>query len=223
MRFVSWCRLLLILGAILLPAVTDAQQRTLNIRPVAQSTPVWCWAAVGEMVFRHYDVPTISPAGDYQCGIVGGLGGPCWDDCRRCIIPAGQMTNIAAMIVHYPRLAEQLTGRRTRDLDAVPLAATLSPDEIVAEIDQGRPLVAGISPSGMRYPGGLAEHVALVVGYRRGAGDLRLVVNDPYPFAPGNDPYQRAGAKWLQPGQYLIGHSTLVRHLGWNSTILIGD
>jgi hypothetical protein len=222
MRFASWYRLLLIVGGILLPVMAGAQQRTLNIRPVAQSTPVWCWAAVGEMVFRHYDVPNVNPAGHYQCGIVGGLGGPCAQDCTRCIVPAGQMANIAAMIARYPRLAAWVSGWPTRNLGAT-LVGTASPNQIVAEIDQGRPLVAGISPSGTHYPPGLAEHVALVVGYQYGDGDLHLIVNDPYPFPPGADPYQRAGAKRLQPGQYLIQHSMLVQHFDWNSTILIVD
>jgi hypothetical protein len=41
----------------------------LEIFPVCQQTPVWCWAAVGEMVFRYYDVPTINTRCGYQCGI----------------------------------------------------------------------------------------------------------------------------------------------------------
>lgn len=41
----------------------------LNTPVVKQETPVWCWAAVTEMVLRAYNKPSVSPRG-YQCGIV---------------------------------------------------------------------------------------------------------------------------------------------------------
>jgi hypothetical protein len=217
----SWCRLLLIVCVLLLSATAAAQERALNIRPIAQSTPVWCWAAVGEMVFRYYGVPNVNPARHYQCGVVGAFfGGACAQDCKLCIVPAGQMKNLAAMIDLYPRIAAQSTGQPTRKLGAL-LGKTATTHQIITEINRGRPLVAGISPSGILYPPGLAEHVALIVGYRYRIDDLQLIVNDPYPFPPGADPYRRVGAQQLQPGQYLIPYSVLARHFGWNSTILI--
>src|SRR5689334_6854940 len=46
----------------------------LVVAPVQQETEVWCWLAVGEMVFRYYGLPSVNGFGDYQCGIVGALG-----------------------------------------------------------------------------------------------------------------------------------------------------
>lgn len=43
--------------------------RLLNTPVVLQETPVWCWAAVTEMILRAYGKPPLSPRG-YQCGIV---------------------------------------------------------------------------------------------------------------------------------------------------------
>jgi hypothetical protein len=47
-----------------------AAARQLNIAPVLQETPVWCWLASMEMALKHYNVPNLSPGGSYQCGLV---------------------------------------------------------------------------------------------------------------------------------------------------------
>ena len=46
-----------------------AAEVQLHIPPLFQERPSWCWAAVGEMVFKYYDIPALHRA-DYQCGIV---------------------------------------------------------------------------------------------------------------------------------------------------------
>ena len=196
----------------------------LAIPAVYQQTPVWCWAAVGEMVFRYYRIPTINPFGNYQCGIVAGLGGPCWSNCGACNVPAGQMSNIVAMIDEYPILAQRVTGRRVNLISGSDEPTELGPDDIIDEIEAGRPIIAGISPSGMRYPGGLSEHVAVIIGYKGDEDDLNLIVNDPFPFQlMGVDPYRSAGGRRLRRGRYEIDYDAFVDRLQWNSTITILD
>jgi len=46
-----------------------AAEVQLHIPPLFQERPSWCWAAVGEMVFKYYDIPALHRT-DYQCGIV---------------------------------------------------------------------------------------------------------------------------------------------------------
>jgi len=44
--------------ALLVPVnFTMAAEVQLHIPPLFQERPSWCWAAVGEMVFKYYDVP----------------------------------------------------------------------------------------------------------------------------------------------------------------------
>ena len=58
--------------ALLIPVnLTMATEVRLHIAPVFQERPSWCWAAVGEMVFKYYYVPSAHRT-DYQCGIVQG-------------------------------------------------------------------------------------------------------------------------------------------------------
>lgn len=49
------------------------------------------------------------------------------------------------------------------------------------EIDEGRPIIVGVSPSGFKIKG-ISQHMALIVGYDDSSGDLKLTVNDPFPF-----------------------------------------
>lgn len=212
----------LIAIALIFVVSNSANAERLNIRPVYQQTPVWCWAAVAEMVFRHFRVANLNPAGNFQCGIVGGIGGICAANCMACPVPAGQLRNMETVIERYPEFARRMTGHGP-ELTAYGSHAELEVDEIIDEIDAGRPVIAGISPSGMRYPGGMAEHVALIIGYE--AEGQMLIVNDPFPFdevgAP--NPYVRAGGRRLQRGQYLIRYSDFVGYLSWENTIQVSD
>lgn len=80
---------------------TPGGQRELPIAPIAQQTEVWCWAASAEMILRYYNEPNLNPAGNYQCGVVGGyyylLGGPshpCVSNCFLCQSPASSAFEI---------------------------------------------------------------------------------------------------------------------------------
>ena len=205
------------------PTFTPVRAETLSIPPVTQRTHVWCWIAVIEMVARYHDVPNVNPAGVYQCGIVGllALGGSsnqCAYECRLCTVPAGSAQNLGVALEEYPRRARVVTGRLVRDIVGDYQSRPLDPDEIVEEIDDENPIIAGISPSG-RPPQFTSEHVALIVGYERD-GDI-LIVNDPYPFPPSvwADPYLAAGAREVIAGRYRIRYDTFVERLQWKETI----
>ena len=125
--------------------------RSLSITPVAQQTEVWCWAASAEMVFRHYDLPNLNPAGNYQCGIVAAYYGPassCWFNCATCISAIGSMSQMQLLINGYGNVARQFTTSRV--LSSRLLFSALSFSDTAREIDAGRPILAGISPGGFR-------------------------------------------------------------------------
>ena len=125
------------------------------------------------------------------------------------------------MIETYPHIAARMTSLPVRPLGGIALAAPLTSAAVIGEIDAGRPVIAGISPSGMLYPPQIAEHVALIIGYSGGADRLTLVVNDPFPFREvgARDPYNRAGGERLERGRYRIGYDAFVQRLQWNNTI----
>ena len=203
------------------PRVSRALDTELSISPVVQRTPVWCWVAVGEMIFEHLSVPNVNPAGEYQCGIIGAMAGPyhpCWSDCTRCVVPAGSPQNITNMLRRYPQIAGGLTGESIRGVRSRRATRALTVDEIKEELDNDRPIIAGISPSGITGP--FAQHVALIIGYEEDEDALTLIVNDPYPYQyVGNraDPYLLAGGDGGQ-GQYRIPYNNFRRRLGWTES-----
>ena len=203
------------------PLTANAVDAELSIPPVAQRTPVWCWVAVGEMVFEHFGVPNVNPVGNYQCGIIGALAGPyhpCWSDCGRCVVPAGTPQNITNMLFQYPRIAGQLTRQSIDGVRSRRVLRALTDEQVREELDNDRPIIAGINPSGVAGP--FAQHVALIIGYEDVDDQLILTVNDPYPYQfVGNrfDPYLRAGGEG-SGGQYRINYNNFRRGLSWSES-----
>ncbi len=197
----------------------------LGIAPVTQATPVWCWLAVGEMVFRAFGVPALND--HFQCGVMGAIAigtarDDCARDCRRCTVPGGDATTVMGMFIEYPRRASLLQGRNVPRLFASH-TQTLSEAALRQELDGGRPVVAGINPSGRPGAFAASAHVALIVGYRVIDGALWLLVNDPYPFSPKDwpDPYLAVGARRLEPGRYGVTYQSFVGDLGWAESFLV--
>jgi hypothetical protein len=173
---------------------------------------------VGEMVFTYYQVPNLNPHGFYQCGIIGTLlPALCGLDCTRCgAIGGGKGMRefITDMLKKYPPAAKAPPINSDYVIRRGP-KCPLTEKEVKAEIDANRPVIAGISTSGMhKYP---PEHVALIVGYEEVDGKLRLRINDPYPFPANNDPYVTGGAQKNCGGSYYIDYETFCNKLAWDS------
>jgi len=197
----------------------------LAIAPVQQATHVWCWLAVGEMIFRAFDVPALND--HFQCGIVGAVAigtahDVCARDCRRCTVPGGDAATVMNMLVEYPRRASMLSAVTVPRL-FVSHTGVLRPSELRGELDAARPVVVGINPGGRPAAFAAAAHVALIVGYRVVGDELWLVVNDPYPFSPQTwpDPYLAVDATALQPGRYALPYRRLVDGLLWTESFLV--
>ena len=192
-----------------------ASGRTLAIEPVLQQTKVWCWLAVGEMVFRHYGIKNANPGGNFQCGIIGTLMSDteCSTGCfnARCIRPSGSNLATVRMLKDYAWLASRrvLTADEGYEL---PFAA------IKANIDDGRPIIAGISPIRRQYYDG-AEHVALIVGYETKGSGVNVIVNDPFPYPPMGNPYTRNGAVALSDFRYRMPLRNFTQNLFWHWSI----
>ena len=200
-----------------------AAEVTLHIPPVFQERPSWCWAAVGEMVFKYYDIPAIHRI-DYQCGIVQSrnlcMGIP---NCVDCDLSAIDEAAVVNMLGQYPALATQ--GGKAGDITlTVQLKdGSLSEAEVKKEIDEGRPIIVELSPRGFKVDG-IRQHMALIVGYDNSSGDLMLTVNDPFPFEDmvflwiGN-PYVNARALEEGDGRYEVGYDAFRSKLKWTQTL----
>ena len=215
----------IILASVLLFGIPFAKaNESLPIPPVVQQTQLWCWAAVLEMALKYYGYGIVNPGGNYQCGIVAMLGGNCESDCRCCVTGIGSFNNLGAVLEAYGAVTLSL------NIDGEPLSyhirQRLSVKKIVAEIDEGDPIIAGISPSGLSgfYPPGFGEHLALIIGYESSDRHFKVIVNDPYPyFYVEHDPYLSAGAELLELGKYLIDFRAFQRNLGYKDSIYFGS
>jgi hypothetical protein len=195
-----------------LPSPDRAAQ--LPIEPVVQRMRLWCWLAVGEMVFRHHGIPDADGGGDFQCGIlrrISGARSPCASDCYACERASGSNEGVLAMLSGYARTA---AGRELRWHEA----RVVSPMAVMESIDAGRPIIAGTS-YGRRRADGDVEHVALIVGYELVDGGMLLTVNDPFPYEPQENPFLRHGGAMVRERQYRIPYEVFRDALHWHWSV----
>jgi hypothetical protein len=203
---------------------TMAAKVQLHIPPVFQESPSWCWAAVGEMVFKYYYVPAVHRT-HYQCGIVQARelcsGIP---NCMECDLPAGDEATMMNVVEQYPLLATRGGAGGDISLTVQSMAGSLSEAEVKQELDEGRPIIAGVSPSGFKVDG-MAQHMALIVGYDDRSGNLMLTVNDPFPFEADRflwigNPYQpNMDMSGENAGQYEVSFNRFLSKIKWNQTM----
>jgi hypothetical protein len=175
------------------------------------------------MVFKYYYVPAAHRT-DYQCGIVQGRnlckGIP---NCVECDLSAGDEATMVNMLEQYPLMATLGGTAGDMALTAQSKSGSLSEAEVKKELDQGRPIIVGISPPGFKVDG-TPQHMALIVGYDDRSGDLMLTVNDPFPYEDmrflwiGNA-YLSARASGGSAGEYEIEYEAFRLRLKWTQTI----
>lgn len=205
-------------------ALTMAAEVTLHIPPVFQERPSWCWAAVGEMVFKYYYVPAVHQT-DYQCGIVQEQtlcsGTP---NCVECDLPSGDEASMARMLEQYPVKAARSSKAGDIALTVQSKAGSLSEAEVKKELNEGRPIIAGVSPSGFKINGS-SQHMALIVGYDDSSGALMLTVNDPFHFEDDRflwiaNPYQpNMDMSGEHTGQYEVSYERFRSRIKWKQTM----
>ena len=202
---------------------TMAAEVALYIPPLFQERPSWCWTAVGEMVFKYYYVPAAHQT-DYQCGIVQSrklcLEMP---NCVECELSAGDEATVASMLEQYPVTATLGNKAGTIALTVQLKVGSLSEAEVKSELDEGRPIIVGLSPRGFKVDG-IRQHMALIVGYNTSSGDLILTVNDPFPFEDMSflwvgSPYLNARASEEGNGQYKVAYDAFRSKLKWTQTM----
>jgi hypothetical protein len=116
------------------------QQRVLTVPLVAQQTPVWCWAAVSEMIFRYYG------RGATQCQILSG-----WYQADCCTFSQFCLTTAPIPVI-------QQTLQAFGGLRSVAFPGPISLQAVQNEINAGRPIIVA-------YRGSMAGHVVVLYGY----------------------------------------------------------
>jgi len=211
---------LLLLGPVNQISAGEVQ---LHIPPLFQERPDWCWAAVGEMVFKYYDVPAAHHT-DYQCGIAQSRN-LCKENsnCLECELPAVDDAAMVNLLEHYPSAAMPAASGGAIRLTARSKVGRLSEAEVKQELDANRPIIVGLSPSGFKVDGA-TQHMALIVGYKEGPDHLTLIVNDPFPFEDDRflwigNPYVRVHASGAGDAEYEIAYDRFGGRLKWTQTI----
>ncbi|WP_193311808.1 C39 family peptidase [Agriterribacter humi] len=197
------------------------QEQALDIDPVLQETPVWCWVSCGEMIFRYYDICNINPAGNFQCGIIALLGPQCNANCFACPYSAESTQRIINMLDQYPRFAQQVCGSSKQSVRCTNVYGALSQQQIMDDIDNGWPILAGINPSGGVY-GTESQHAVLIIGYEVEDEIFNLIINDPFPYhavSSSASPYEQYSGEEIISGQYKIPYARFRTNLGWNRTL----
>lgn len=221
---------------LLLPTTNLIHCQTLDISPVQQATPVWCWVAVSEMVFEYYDVPNVNPARGYQCGVVGLLAaGTAADNCNRdcllCTVKAGSAQWLISTLEDYPKRVSVANNVETTKIRVTHLQNALSKKQISSYLSGAAPIIAGITPHGRTQGQVLANHVVLIVGIditeaveatedTPGSEETAvLTVNDPYPYGPGDNPYIYFRASQTKANQYEIDYDSFLK-LNWSDSYI---
>jgi hypothetical protein len=200
-----------------------AAEVQLHIPPLFQERPDWCWAATGEMLLKYYAVPALGQT-DYQCGIAQSQNF-CKEthNCLECTLPPADDAGMVNLLQGYSAAAMPAGSSEAIALTARAKVGRLSEEEVKRELDAGRPIIVGLSPSGFKVEEA-AVHMALIVGYKEGSDDLILVVNDPFPFEDDRflwigNPYVRVHASGDGDAQYEIGYNRFRGRLKWTHTI----
>ncbi|MBX7046806.1 MAG: SprB repeat-containing protein [Ignavibacteria bacterium] len=200
------------------PRCEAGRWTSLNIAPVQQRTQMWCWLTCGQMVFTHFGI-TPRQGMQFQCDIISFYYPACAQNCGACVVGANSAANLRNMITTYSKF--RWANAAQIDVDYVARALTMA--EIKAEIDNNRPVITGICPSGATGRP-VSEHVALLIGYAdgtlTGSGNpcFMVKINDPYPYPRGQNPYLKAGGKKIADLQYEIEYDAFRTKLVWGES-----
>jgi hypothetical protein len=139
----------------------------LAIPRIVQETPVWCWAAVTQMVVTHFGQATAVPS---QREIVRMALGHARDARWQNGIPEEAIVPNDA---HFIRLMVRLLSRRASDW-----FPACSAEELYANLYFGNVVILHLRISETM------GHVVVVAGARPADGGYEILVNDPEPRVP---------------------------------------
>jgi len=235
-------------SACVLNRPASGKGKILDIPPLFQRNPMWCWLTVAEMIFKSRKPPVpafdpwkaakmklpplLDPDKLYQWGILAVVHPACWLHPDACAMVGGSSwENMQrALQIYPPKAGEQNTapgGKNPNNaVGSVKKEGCLSAKEIKDAIDAGHPIIVGISPGQNPAPPTPA-HVALIVGYQElPNGDIELIVNDPWPYhlrPQDKNPYTTKEAKGSRncDANYTVDRKNFCAQASWNGSLII--
>lgn len=204
-----------------------AQPTEIKTTLITQQTPVWCWAATASMALEVLGFPDIDPGKDYQCGVVVAAFPGCEDDCRECVTRLGPLSDMVGVLDRYRALSAKRGDGHSDELFSPNYVANPQWGRIKHSIDLSYPVIAGISPDGRPRSPARAQHVILIIGYddnHRGTGEEWVILKDPYPYSPDDNPYTRAGYRFqTTSGTVQMPWSVLRDQLNLTSAVFLEE
>jgi len=200
-------RFVLLAGAFAASAADPAfaHRHELNVRFMAQQSPVWCWAASASMALKYLGFPDINEVKNYQCGVVAAAFPECEDDCTQCDVALDKMSSFVTLLERYrDRTSARPIGVRARfspSYVAYPEFAAIK-----RSIDLSYPVIGGISLGEKPDDPALSQHAVLITGYddnHLGTGEAWVTILDPYPYSKGESPWASAGYRAGRSGRAL--------------------
>lgn len=199
----------------------NSHAAVLNIPRIEQQTSNWCWLATSEMVLKYHKACSVDGDNNYQTSIMRYMGssGYAYDICvsnpYACSYGAGTMLAFKITIDEYSSVSTKRCGSK---LKTSIHDSSVSRAKIKTEIDNKRPIIAGINPSLRGVHGPAPEHVVVIIGYKLLKGKMYLYINDPYSYT-GFNPYMYLELKSVKDGVYVVPYDKFVHSLGWQSTV----
>lgn len=203
-----------------IPSCYSSSTNVLDIPPVPQEMNSWCWAAVAEMILKYYDFVLQSNSKSVQCRLAERRFHELYPFQR---VPLCGLLNIQIGAIDNERifLDRYVNDYSNTNNTPAPFSPSLHGtaldiSTVTAKINNNSPILAGISfePRPPHTP----QHAVLLVGYEPGC---RVIINDPFPYEPGKNPYLRLGGFQRAPYQYSINYYVFRYALHWLSSILL--
>ena len=209
-----------------------AQAKILDVPRIEQETDSWCWLASSAMVNTYHGVCILGKEPDMQCSTIhymatsGKLPPRCLYDCLSCNYGLYDMKNINIPLDKYSKESSLNCGH---SVTSVLSNESATIEQLKREIDNNRPLMAGINPS-LHGKKSIPEHMVVIIGYTDADYTVKsdtvrdkvflVRVNDPISNY-FSDPYRAVGATKIDTGVYDVPYEELVKSLAWQTTIFV--
>lgn len=205
------------------PAFSETVE--LAVPVVRQQTNVWCWAATSSMLLELYGYPNVNPGGNFQCGYVAVVFPECDASCWECIRPIGPLPNMKWALDRY---LDYVRERHDFFINVIQPRYEEYPSfsEIKESLSGNYPVIAGISPAGPPADASQAQHAVLISGFidEYWGGERRrlVIINDPFIYEPGQNPYERAGSSvHLPTGKAVVDWEVFRDELNFTSAVFV--
>ena len=176
------------------------------------------------MALELLGFPDINPGKNYQCGVVAATFPRCDDDCSKCDTTIPTMRSLIVVLNRYRDVA-YADASAAKPSFKPNYVAYPSLASIRRSLDRRVPVLGGVSPDWPPDSPEAAEHAILITGYDddyMATGEPWVIVRDPYPYAPGENPWANAGYPYSgRTGTAVVPWSALRHRMNLTSAVFL--